>query len=76
MSGVRIALVSDYYLPTLGGVQTVVKAHREALTEAGHDLYLSLRFSHGIRLLHNSFLPWLFGTITRAGSASSTRLNP
>ena len=38
MSGVRIALVSDYYLPTLGGVQTVVKAHREALTEAGHEV--------------------------------------
>ncbi|MFZ2482163.1 MAG: glycosyltransferase, partial [Propioniciclava sp.] len=34
----RIALVSDYYLPTLGGVQTVVKAHREALTEAGHEV--------------------------------------
>lgn len=34
----RIALVTDYYLPTLGGVQTVVKAHREALTAAGHDV--------------------------------------
>lgn len=34
----RIALVTDYYLPTLGGVQTVVKAHREALTAAGHEV--------------------------------------
>ena len=34
----RIALVTDYYLPTLGGVQTVVKAHREALAAAGHEV--------------------------------------
>lgn len=33
----RIALVSDYYLPTLGGVQTVVKAQLEGLTRAGHE---------------------------------------
>ena len=31
-------MVTDYYLPTLGGVQTVVKAHREALEKAGHDV--------------------------------------
>jgi glycosyltransferase involved in cell wall biosynthesis len=35
---VRIALVTDYYLPTLGGVQTAVKAQREALVAAGHDV--------------------------------------
>lgn len=34
----RIALVTDYYLPTLGGTQTVVKAHREALQAAGHEV--------------------------------------
>ncbi len=33
----RIALVTDYYLPTLGGTQTAVKAHREALEAAGHE---------------------------------------
>ncbi|HLT67220.1 MAG TPA: glycosyltransferase [Microbacterium sp.] len=32
----RIAIVTDYYLPTLGGVQTAIKAQREALTAAGH----------------------------------------
>ncbi|SJN23478.1 Glycosyltransferase [Microbacterium esteraromaticum] len=36
----RIALVTDYYLPTLGGVQTVIKAHREALTAAGHEVWV------------------------------------
>lgn len=34
----RIALVTDYYLPTLGGVQTVVKAHREELEALGHEV--------------------------------------
>ncbi|WP_449408312.1 glycosyltransferase [Microbacterium maritypicum] len=34
----RIAMVTDYYLPTLGGVQTVVKAHREMLEAAGHEV--------------------------------------
>lgn len=34
----HIALVTDYYLPTLGGVQTAVKALREALVGAGHDV--------------------------------------
>lgn len=29
-------MVTDYYLPTLGGVQTLVKAHKEALEQAGH----------------------------------------
>lgn len=31
-------MVTDYYLPTLGGVQTVIKAHREALEHAGHEV--------------------------------------
>lgn len=31
-------MVTDYYLPTLGGVQTVIKAHKEALEHAGHDV--------------------------------------
>ena len=34
----RIALVTDYYLPTLGGVQTAVRSLAEALTTAGHDV--------------------------------------
>ncbi|MCE4025163.1 glycosyltransferase [Microbacterium sp. Au-Mic1] len=34
----RIAMVTDYYLPTLGGVQTAIKAHREELLGAGHDV--------------------------------------
>lgn len=34
----RIALVTDYYLPTLGGVQTAIKAHREELVRAGHHV--------------------------------------
>lgn len=34
----RIALVTDYYLPTLGGVQTAVRSLAEALTAAGHDV--------------------------------------
>uniref|UniRef100_A0A942T6J1 Glycosyltransferase n=1 Tax=Neobacillus citreus TaxID=2833578 RepID=A0A942T6J1_9BACI len=33
----RIALVTDYYLPTLGGVQTAVRALAEALRDAGHE---------------------------------------
>ena len=33
---VHIAIVTDYYLPTLGGVQTAIKAQREALEAAGH----------------------------------------
>ncbi len=31
-------MVTDYYLPTLGGVQTVIKAHREALEHDGHEV--------------------------------------
>lgn len=31
-------MVTDYYLPTLGGVQTVIKAHREELERAGHEV--------------------------------------
>ena len=34
----RVALVTDYYLPTLGGVQTAVKALREGLEHAGHEV--------------------------------------
>ncbi|MFZ1301189.1 MAG: glycosyltransferase [Candidatus Microsaccharimonas sp.] len=34
----NIALVTDYYLPTLGGVQTAIKAHKEALEDAGHKV--------------------------------------
>ena len=34
----RLALVTDYYLPTLGGVQTAVKALREGLERAGHEV--------------------------------------
>lgn len=34
----RIALVTDYYLPTLGGVQTAVRSLAEALTTAGHEV--------------------------------------
>lgn len=34
----RIALVTDYYLPTLGGVQTAVRALAESLRSAGHDV--------------------------------------
>ncbi|TDN42249.1 glycosyltransferase involved in cell wall biosynthesis [Curtobacterium flaccumfaciens] len=33
----RIALVTDYYLPTLGGVQTAVRALAESLRAAGHE---------------------------------------
>lgn len=33
-------MVTDYYLPTLGGVQTVIKAHREALEQAGHEVFV------------------------------------
>lgn len=33
----RIALVTDYYLPTLGGVQTAVRALAETLRAAGHE---------------------------------------
>ena len=31
-------MVTDYYLPTLGGVQTVIKAHKEELQRNGHDV--------------------------------------
>ncbi len=34
----QIALVTDYYLPTLGGVQTAVHAQREALVATGHEV--------------------------------------
>ncbi|MCJ1716012.1 glycosyltransferase [Curtobacterium sp. VKM Ac-2922] len=34
----RIALVTDYYLPTLGGVQTAVRALADGLRGAGHDV--------------------------------------
>lgn len=31
-------MVTDYYLPTLGGVQTVIKALKEALERDGHEV--------------------------------------
>ncbi len=31
-------MITDYYLPTLGGVQTVIKAHKEALEQDGHEV--------------------------------------
>lgn len=31
-------MVTDYYLPTLGGVQTAIKAHKEELERAGHEV--------------------------------------
>ena len=31
-------MVTDYYLPTLGGVQTAIKAQREELERAGHEV--------------------------------------
>ncbi len=33
-------MVTDYYLPTLGGVQTVIKAHRETLEQSGHEVFV------------------------------------
>lgn len=33
----HIALVTDYYLPTLGGVQTAIKAAKESLKQLGHQ---------------------------------------
>ncbi len=38
-------MVTDYYLPTLGGVQTLVKAHKEALEEAGHEVIVACPLS-------------------------------
>lgn len=32
----HVAMFTDYYLPTLGGVQTSIKAQKEALERAGH----------------------------------------
>ena len=34
----HIAMVTDYYLPTLGGVQTAIKSAKESLTFLGHDV--------------------------------------
>lgn len=33
----HIALVTDYYLPTLGGVQTAIKAAKESIKQLGHQ---------------------------------------
>lgn len=33
-------MVTDYYLPTLGGVQTVIKAHKEELERDGHEVFV------------------------------------
>ena len=34
----RIAMITDYYLPTLGGVQTAIKSAEESLIAAGHTV--------------------------------------
>lgn len=34
----HIAMVTDYYLPTLGGVQTAIKAAKESLEQLGHQV--------------------------------------
>ncbi len=34
----HIAMVTDYYLPTLGGVQTAIKAAKESLEQRGHQV--------------------------------------
>ena len=34
----HVAVFTDYYLPTLGGIQTSVKAQKEALEEQGHKV--------------------------------------
>ncbi len=36
----RIAIVSDYYLPSLGGAQTSIFNQKQALETAGHEVYL------------------------------------
>ncbi len=36
----HVAIFSDYYLPTLGGVQTSIKAQKKTLEEAGHHVTL------------------------------------
>jgi 1,2-diacylglycerol 3-alpha-glucosyltransferase len=42
----HIAMVTDYYLPTLGGVQTAIKATREALTQRGHQVTIFCPLLH------------------------------
>lgn len=34
----HVAMVTDYYLPTLGGVQTAIKSAKESLTALGHQV--------------------------------------
>ena len=34
----HIAVFTDYYLPTLGGVQTSIKAQKDTLEKAGHKV--------------------------------------
>ena len=34
----HIAVFTDYYLPTLGGVQTSIKAQKDTLEAAGHTV--------------------------------------
>lgn len=36
MKAMHIVMMTDYYLPTLGGVQTSIKAQKEALEALGH----------------------------------------
>lgn len=43
----HIAMVTDYYLPTLGGVQTAIKAARESLEQLGHRVTIFCPLLHG-----------------------------
>lgn len=74
-------MVTDYYLPTLGGVQTVIKAHREALEHAGHEVFVFCPLSEPSDDPHIVRLPTARGfapdgypfTWTPAAAASALR---
>lgn len=42
----HIAMVTDYYLPTLGGVQTAIKAAKESLEQLGHQVTIFCPLLH------------------------------
>lgn len=42
----HIAMVTDYYLPTLGGVQTAIKAAKESLEQQGHQVTIFCPLMH------------------------------
>ncbi|AIY02646.1 hypothetical protein ART_3047 [Arthrobacter sp. PAMC 25486] len=42
----HIAMVTDYYLPTLGGVQTAIKAAKESLEQLGHQVTVFCPLRH------------------------------